>query len=358
MSQIKITRTEKTRMDKVDFDNLGFGVYLSDHVYMSENKNGSWNEGEIKPYGPMAVEPAMCTLHYGQTIFEGMKAYMLEDGSVNLFRPDKNIDRLNISAERICIPPFPKERFLEAIKELVTLDYKWIPKNPGCTLYLRPLCYGDANFLGVHASDSYKLIIMTSPVGSYYKEGLKPIRIKVADEYVRAVRGGIGAAKTAGNYAASILAGEEAKKEGYAQVLWLDGVEQKYVDEVGAMNMMFVINGELITPTLDQGSILPGITRDSVLTLARDMGLKVIERKISMDELVEAHQNGSLEEAFGTGTAAVISPVGSLTFKDKEYVINNNTIGNLSQKFYDTLTGMQFGKVEDKFGWITNIPKP
>jgi branched-chain amino acid aminotransferase len=265
---------------------------------------------------------------------------------------------LNVSGARICIPEFPKERFIEAMKELVKTDYNWIPKQPGCTLYIRPVVYGSGNFLGVHSSETYKLIIMTSPVGSYYAEGMKPIKIKVADEYVRAVRGGLGRAKTAGNYAASLLAGTEAKKEGFAQVLWLDGVERKYVDEVGAMNIMFVIGDELITPTLDQESILPGITRDSVLTLARDMGLKVTERKIAIDEVIEAHKNGTLKEVFGTGTAAVISPVGSLTYKNEEYIINNNEIGELSQKFYDTLTGIQFGTVEDKFGWITNIPKP
>jgi hypothetical protein len=230
MSEFKITKIDKSRISGVDYDNLGFGVYLSDHIYESKFRNGEWNVGEIMPYGPLPIEPAMCTLHYGQTIFEGMKAYMTEDGSVNLFRPEKNLERLNRSAKRVCIPEFPLDRFIDAIKELVKIDYKWIPTKPGTSLYIRPVCFGDGNFLGVHASEDYRLFIMTSPVSSYYKEGLKPISIKVEDKYVRAVRGGLGNAKTAGNYAASLLAGEEAKKAGFAQVLWLDGVEQKYID--------------------------------------------------------------------------------------------------------------------------------
>jgi len=352
MSKFKVTMTNESRINTVNYNDLGFGVYLSDHIYLSEYKDGEWNEGEIKPYGPMPIEPAMCTLHYGQTIFEGMKAYLCDDGSVNLFRPEKNLERLNISGDRVCIPSFPLERFIDALKELVKIDFNWIPKVLGQSLYIRPVVFGDGNFLGVHTSSSYKLIIMTSPVSSYYKEGMQPIKIKVEDKYVRAVKGGLGRSKTAANYAASLKAGTDAKAEGFAQVLWLDGIERKYIDEVGAMNIMFVINDEIITPTLETGSILPGITRDSVLTLAKDFGYKVSERKISIDEVIEAHKSGSLQEIFGTGTAAVISPVGMFNYKGEEYIVNNEKIGKYAQQFYDILIGIQYGKIEDTHNWI------
>jgi branched-chain amino acid aminotransferase len=351
----KITKTTQSKRDKVDYDNLGFGVYMSDHVYVAEYTDSKWGIGEIIPYGPMPIEPAMCTLHYGQTIFEGLKAYKTKDGSINLFRPEKNLERLNNSAKKLCIPEFPKEQFIEALKELVRVEYDWIPNTKGHTLYLRPVCFGDGNFLGVHVSKTYKLIIIASPVASYYKEGMKPIRIKVADDYVRAVRGGLGSAKTAANYAASLYGGNEANKEGFAQVLWLDGVTRSFCDEVGAMNIMFVINNEIITPSLEDGSILPGITRDSVLQLARSKGYKVAERRITIQEVMAAHENGTLNEVFGTGTAAVISPVGSLTYMGKEYIINNNEIGKYSQEFYDFMTGVQFGEIQDPFGWVTKV---
>jgi branched-chain amino acid aminotransferase len=355
MTRFKITKVTESKRNKVDYDNLGFGVYMSDHVYVADYEGCAWNEGEIIPYGPMPIEPAMCTLHYGQTIFEGLKAYKTKDGSINLFRPEKNWERFNNSARRLCIPEFPKDRFLDALKELIRVEYDWIPNVKGHTLYLRPVCFGSGNFLGVHVSDKYKLIIIASPVASYYKEGMQPIRIKVADDYVRAVRGGLGNAKTAANYAASLYAGNEAKQAGYAQVLWLDGVTRSFCDEVGAMNIMFVINDEIITPSLDDGSILPGVTRDSILILARSKGYKVSERKVTIEEVITAHDNGTLQEVFGTGTAAVISPVGSLTYMGKEYIINNNQIGKYSQEFYETLTGIQYGEIEDTFGWITKV---
>lgn len=355
MTNFKITKASTSRKEKVDYNELGFGIYFSDHMYVAEYKDGSWNKGEIMPYGKFQIEPAMCTLHYGQTIFEGLKAYKTEDGGVNLFRPEKNLERLNNSAERVCIPTFPKDIFIDAVKALIDIDYDWVPDKHGHTLYIRPVVYGDANFLGVHASDTYKLIIMTSPVASYYKEGLTPVNIKVSDKYVRAVTGGLGNAKTAANYAASLKASTEAKKEGYAQVLWLDGVERKYVDEVGAMNIMFVIDDEIITPSLDNGSILPGITRDSIISLAKQMGIKITERAITINEIVEAHKKGTLTEVFGTGTAAVISPVGLLNYKGKDYTINNHSIGKYAQKFYDTLVGIQYGNIEDKHNWIVKV---
>ncbi len=355
MANFKINKVETDRKSKVDYNNLGFGKYFADHVFVADYKDGKWSEGEIIPYGPMQIEPAMCTLHYGQSIFEGLKAFLTKDGHVNIFRPDMNAKRLNRSAKMVCIPDYDVDTLIEGIKELVKVDQKWIPTERGCSLYIRPVVYGDGNFLGVHASDSYKLIVMTSPVASYYAEGLKPVKILVEKEHVRAVRGGLGSAKTAANYAASLYASTIAKEKGFAQVLWLDGVDRSFIDEVGAMNIMFVIGNELITPSLEQASILAGVTRDSVLTLAREMGLKVSERKITIDEILEAHKNGELKEVFGTGTAAVISPVGVLHYDGKDMVINNNEIGEISQKFYDTITGIQYGEIEDVHNWNVRV---
>ncbi len=355
MANFKINKVETDRKSKVDYNNLGFGKYLSDHVFVAEYKNGKWNDGEIIPYGPMAIEPAMCTLHYGQSIFEGLKAFITKEGHVNIFRPDMNAKRLNRSAKMVCIPDYDVDTLLEGIKELVKVDQKWIPTERGCSLYIRPVVYGDGNFLGVHASDSYKLIVMTSPVASYYAEGMKPVRILVEKDYVRAVRGGLGSAKTAANYAASLYASTVAKEKGFAQVLWLDGVDRAFIDEVGAMNIMFVIGNELITPSLEQASILAGVTRDSVLTLAREMGMKVSERKITIDEIKAAYKSGELKEVFGTGTAAVISPVGMLHYDGEDMVINNNEIGEIAQKFYDTITGIQYGEIEDTHNWNVRI---
>jgi branched-chain amino acid aminotransferase len=355
MSKFKITRATKTRYNDIDFNNLRFGVYFSDHIYVSDYKNGAWNDGEIIPYGPFEIEPAMCTLHYGQALFEGLKAFRSVGGGANLFRPEKNAERLNRSAERICIPTFDIPKMIDAMIELGRLDQQFIPKVRGNALYYRPVAFGSGNFLGVHESDTYRLIIMTSPVGSYYPEGLNPIRIKVCDEYVRAVKGGTGAAKVAGNYAASLLGGRKARAEGFSQVLWLDGHSHEFVDEVGAMNIMFVIDDELITPSLDSGTILAGVTRDSVLTLAREWGMKVSERGITVEEVLSASNRGKLQEVFGTGTAAVISPVGLLGFKGKEYIVNDQKIGPVAQKFYDTITGIQYGEIEDTHGWINHF---
>ena len=355
MSNLTAKRAEKSKINDVDWNNLRFGVYFSDHVFVSDFKNGKWDGGRIEPYSAMSVEPAMCTLHYGQTIFEGLKGFRSVKGGVNIFRPDMNAKRLNNSAKTLCIPEFDEKLFHEGLKELVKLEYDWIPKERGQSLYIRPVVYGSGNFLGVTASQEYRLIIMLSPVASYYAEGLKPVKILVSKDYVRAVSGGVGNAKTAANYAASLKAGMEAHKNGYAQVLWLDGVTRKYVDEVGAMNIMFVIDNELITPCLDRGSILPGITRMSVLHLAREWKMKVTEREISIDEVSDAYDKGKLQEVFGTGTAAVISPVGFLKYGDKEMTINNNQIGPVAQKFYETITGIQYGEIEDKYGWILHI---
>ncbi len=355
MANFKIEKAETTRINNVNWDNLGFGQYFSDHMFVSDYENEKWDEGRIIPYGPMPIEPAMCTLHYGQSIFEGLKAFRDVKGGINIFRPDKNAARLNHSGSRVCIPPFDEKLFVEAIKELVKIDINWVPKQRGQSLYIRPVAFGTGNFLGVHASPTYRLIIMTSPVASYYPEGLNPVKILVSSEYVRAVRGGLGSAKTAANYAASLLAGTIAKKNGYSQVLWLDGVTRHFIDEVGAMNIMFVINDEIVTPSLEQGTILAGVTRDSVLTLAREWGMKVSERQITIDELIEAYETGKLQEVFGSGTAAVISPVGLIQYNDKSMIINDMKIGPIAQKKYDTITGIQYGELEDVHGWNVHI---
>jgi branched-chain amino acid aminotransferase len=355
MSPFEITKSEKTRIDLVNWDSLGFGVYFSDHVFISDYACGHWDEGRIEPYGPMSMEPALCTLHYGQTIFEGLKAFLAKNGDINIFRPIKNAERLNHSAARVCIPPYDVPTLIEAIKTLVEVDEAWVPSKRGCSLYIRPLVFGTGNFLGVHSSDTFRLIVMTSPVGSYYAEGLNPVKIMISSDYSRAVRGGLGTAKTAANYAASLLAGQKAKECGYSQVLWLDAVTREFVDEVGAMNIVFIINHELITPPLDQGTILNGVTRDTVLTLAKEWGMKVLERQISVDEVFETHRNGLLQEVFGTGTAAVISPVGLLSYKDVNIAINDQRIGPVAQKLYDTITGIQYGEIEDTHSWNVKV---
>jgi branched-chain amino acid aminotransferase len=299
----------------------------------------------------MEIEPGMCTLHYGQTIFEGLKAFRDINGGVNIFRPDKNAERLNNSAIRLCMPTYDPDLFIQALIELVKVDNQFIPYKRGQSLYLRTVLFGSSNFLGVHASTDYKLIIMTSPVASYYAAGLNPVKILVEDKYVRAAKGGLGSAKTAANYAASLYANMKAAEKGFAQVLWLDAITHDLVNEVGAMNIMFVIDNELITPSLESGTILPGVTRATVIELAKEWGMEVTERGLSITEVIEAHQTGRLKEVFGTGTAAVISPVGLLAYKDKEFVINNMEIGPIAQKFYDTITGIHYGEIEDKYGW-------
>jgi len=355
MSKFKFNPRNDTRKNSINWSKLGFGQYFADYMYVSNYKDGEWEEGEILPYGTIEIEPSMMTLHYSQTIFEGLKAYNNVGGGANIFRPDMNAKRLNHSAELLVIPEFPEERFIDAVKEVVYYNREFIPKNVGESLYIRPVVFGSSNILGVHPSKEYKLIIMASPVASYYDEGLNPVKIKVADRYVRAVRGGLGTAKTGANYAASLKGATEAKKEGYSQVLWLDGVSLTFVDEVGSMNIMFVLDGEIVTPSLESGTILPGITRDSVLKIAKHLGIKTAERTISIEEILKGLESGDLSEAFGTGTAATISPVGILNYKGKDYVINNSQIGEISQKMFDTLLGIQYGKIADTFGWIEHI---
>ncbi|MCX6155365.1 MAG: branched-chain amino acid aminotransferase [Candidatus Kapabacteria bacterium] len=355
MNLFPVTKTTNTRINNVNWDNLGFGVYFSDHMFMSDYVDGKWDDGAIVPYGAMQIEPALCTLHYGQTIFEGLKAFRSVRGGVNIFRPHKNAARLNYSADRLCIPRYDTATLIDAMKELVKIDSKWVPSKRTQSLYFRPFVFGSGNFLGVQVSSSYRLIIMTSPVASYYPDGMAPVKILVSSEYARAVRGGLGAAKTAANYASSLLGGKKAKEMGFAQVLWLDAVSRAFIDEVGAMNIVFVIDGELITPPLDNGTILNGVTRDTVITLAKDWGMKVSERLITVEEVFEAHNDGKLNEVFGTGTAAVISPVGLLSYRGNNITINDNQIGPIAQRLYDTITGIQHSEIEDIYGWNVHV---
>lgn len=351
-------RVEKTATPKElpKADNpLKFGTIFTDHMFvMDYDMEKGWHDARIIPYQPISLEPSAMVFHYGQEMFEGLKAYKTEDGKTLLFRPDKNIERANKTNRRICIPEIPEEDFLQAIKEVVKIDEAWIPTKSGTSLYIRPFVIATDPFLGVRPSNTYKFIVILSPVGAYYPEGLNPVKIWIEDEFVRAVKGGIGDAKTGANYVASLKAQVKAHDEGYSQVLWLDGVERKYVEEVGAMNIFFKINGTIITPELT-GSILPGVTRDSVINLCKSWGLPVEERRISIDEIHEAHKNGTLEEVFGTGTAAVISPVGQLRWGDAIMKVREGGIGEYSQKLYDTITGIQLGKVEDRFMWTVEV---
>ena len=340
---------------KPDPSTLGFGKIFTDHMFMwSWNSEEGWHNARIVPFERLSIHPASTVLHYGSEIFEGLKAYRRADGKVQLFRPIENIRRMNNSAERLCLPQMPEEDFMQALKEFVKLEEDWTPSAEGTSLYLRPFMFGNDESLGVHAVHNAEFVIIASPVGSYYKEGINPVKIMIEDQDVRAVRGGTGYAKCGGNYAASNRAGERAEQQGYSQVLWLDGVERKYIEEVGAMNVMFKINGEIVTPKLT-GSILPGYHPQVHHRRSQEGRLSVEERLLSVDELAQAMTDGTLEEAWGCGTAAVISPIGELCYKDHKYIVNNNEIGELSQHLYDTLTGIQWGKLDDPFGWTVEI---
>ena len=351
---ITITKTTAPKQ-KPDESALGFGKIFTDHMFMMDyNKETGWTNARIVPFENLSIHPASTVLHYGSEIFEGLKAYRRADSKVQLFRPIENIRRMNRSAQRLCLPEIPEEDALEALMKFVEIEQDWTPYSEGTSLYLRPFMFGNDESLGVHAVANATFIIIASPVGSYYAEGINPVKIMIEDEDVRAVRGGTGYAKCGGNYAASNRAGERAAQQGYSQVLWLDGVERKYIEEVGAMNVMFKIDGEIVTPMLS-GSILPGITRMSCLEVLRKEGYKVSERLLSIDELEEAMESGKLEEAWGCGTAAVISPIGELCYKGKKYAVNNGEIGETTQHLYDTLTGIQWGKIEDQYGWIVEL---
>ncbi len=355
MLNIRFTQAAALK-EKPDQNNLGFGKYFTDYMFMMDwDDSEGWHDARIVPYGPLQMSPASTALHYGAEIFEGMKAYRTADGEVQLFRPYENAKRMNSSAERLCMPLLPEDDFVQAVKTLVSIDRDWVPSLPGTSLYVRPFMIGDDHTLGVHNVHHAVFIVILCPVGSYYKEGLNPVSIMIETEDERvAGKGGTGYTKCGGNYAASTRAGKKAEEKGYSQVLWLDCVYRKYIEEVGAMNVMFKINGEVVTPAL-VGSILPGITRKSCLQILRDKGIPAVERRITLDELTEAVENGTLEEAWGTGTAAVISPIGLLDVNGKKYKINDGKIGEVSQMLYDEITGIQSGKKPDVYNWTLKV---
>ena len=354
MQEIKVTRAA-TLKEKPDSSTLVFGKFMTDHMFIVDYHEGQgWHDPRIIPYGPLQMDPAAKVLHYGQEIFEGLKAYRTEDGSIQLFRPMDNIRRMNLSCERICLPQIPEDLALAGITELVKMEKDWVPHEKDTSLYIRPFVIGVDPALGVHSSHHCQYIVIVCPVGAYYPEGLNPVKIYIEETDVRAVKGGTGTAKTGGNYAASLRAGNIAEQKGYSQVLWLDGIHRKYIEEVGAMNVMFKINGKIVTPDLN-GSILDGITRKSCIQLLKDWGYEVEERRISADELFDAAKSGELEEAWGCGTAAVVSPIGELAKGDEKAILSGGKIGAVTQKLYDTLTGIQWGRVEDPHNWIMKL---
>lgn len=349
----ELTKTPKAKPQ--DESKLGFGNIFTDHMFVMDYETGKgWHDARIVPFGEISLSPAAMCLHYGQEIFEGLKAYRTADGDIQLFRPEENFKRLNLSAERMVIPQVDEEFCVKAVKELVKVEKDWVPHTDGASLYIRPFIFACDPFVGVRPANHYMFIIILSPSGAYYSTGLNPVKIYVEQKYVRAVRGGTGFAKTAANYAISLKGQDEAHKQSYEQVLWLDGVEQKYIEEVGAMNIFFVIDNEVITPQLT-GTVLPGITRKSALEICKKKGYKVSERRITIEEIAKAYDEGKVQEVFGTGTAAVISPVGHLKWGDKIMTINDNKIGEISQMLYDTMTGIQYGKLPDEYGWIVKI---
>ncbi len=350
-TEFTLQKTKKSRIDEVDFDNLLFGRKFSDHMFEMEYADGKWGTPTVKPFGTFEMSPATNVLHYGQAVFEGMKAYYVDENTVHIFRPKTHYERFLNSCRRMCIPETPYEVFIEALETLIKWDFKWIPKESGKALYIRPFIFASADLLAATSSDKFKYQIITSPVGAYYAEGFNPVSLTTTPDFVRAVKGGTGEAKAAGNYAGSFLPAQKAQADGYTQVLWLDAKEHKYIEEVGTMNIHFLIGDTLVTPALT-GSILPGITRRSIITLAKEWGLKVEERPITIDEVFEAHASGELKEIFGSGTAAVVSPVGFINHNGKTIELDREKPGEFAQKCFDEITDIQYGRSEDKFGWV------
>jgi len=355
--EIKVRRAEPNQMKKkpTDESKLGFGDIFTDHMFLMDYEKGKgWNNPRIEPYRALSLDPAAMVLHYGQEVFEGLKAYRGKDGSLYLFRARDNFVRMNRSAVRVCMPEVDPDFAVEALKKLVLLDKDWVPRSQGTSLYIRPTMIAVEPHLGVRPAYAYLFYIIIGPVGAYYKEGLNPVKIYVEDKYIRAALGGLGEAKTVANYAASLLAAEEAKEKGFTQVLWLDARERKFVEEVGTMNMFFVIGDEVVTAPLT-GSILPGITRDSVIRIVKKWGMKMSERSLCIDEVIDAAGKGTLKEAFGTGTAAVISPVGQITYRGNDYIVAGGKMGELSLRLYNEIVSIQYGEKEDPFGWREKI---
>ncbi|MDR3567599.1 MAG: branched-chain amino acid aminotransferase [Syntrophobacteraceae bacterium] len=343
------------RRSKPDEKHLVFGRVFSDHMFMADfTEQSGWRDARIVPYGPLAMDPAAMVLHYGQGIFEGLKGYRWANGQIWLFRPEQNCERLNRSAEKMCMPRIDPALQMRAIEKLIGVDKDWVPHSVGSSLYIRPTMIAVEPHLGVRPAHEYLYYIITGPVAAYYAEGFNPVKIYVSEEYVRTVRGGVGEAKTMANYASSLYAAELAKKKGYTQVLWLDGVERRYVDEVGTSNIFFRIGEELITPPLS-GSVLPGVTRDSVMQLATHWGIKVTERPIAIEEVIETAGSGELKEIFASGTAAVISPVGEICYRDRNYRVSDGKVGSWALKLYDEIIGIQYGEREDLFGWMRRL---
>lgn len=354
-NECTVIRTKTAKQKPQAGEPFGFGRIFTDHMFVMEYFAGQgWVDPRIIPYAPLEMDPSAMVLHYSQTIFEGMKAYRRPDGGVNLFRPQLNFERFNKSADRMAMPQVDEELVLGYLKQLLALDAEWVPGEPGTSLYIRPFMFATDEFLGVRASNSYKFLIIMSPSGSYYGNSLQAIPIYIEDRYVRAVRGGVGFAKTGGNYAASVKSQQLANEAACDQVLWLDGVERRYVEEVGSMNVFFVERGALVTPKLN-GSILPGITRRSVMQLAESIGIEVSEQSIAVDELVSKIKSGDISEAFGSGTAAVISPIGSLMYEGQTISLGDGNTGEIAQRVFDQLTGIQYGKIDDLFGWAFPI---
>ncbi len=344
---IQIHKTNQSKISEVDFENVPFGKVYSDHMFLANYKDGKWGNFRIEPYGNINLSPANSAIHYGQSIFEGMKAYKMQDGKINIFRPHKNFERMNRSAERMCMPQIDEELFFEGIRSLVNLDKNWVPGKENTSLYIRPFMFATDEYIGIKPSDNYLFMIFTCPVGAYYA---KPVSVKIETKYTRAIEGGTGAAKAAGNYAASLFPARIAQKEGYQQLIWTDGKEHKYIEESGTMNLMFIASDTLYTaPTGD--TILEGVTRDSVLTLARDWGMKVEEKKIEVSELVKALKEGRVQEAFGTGTAATIAHIASIGFENERYELPSVETRKFSIKILESLEGIKRGTKEDKFNW-------
>ncbi|MBI4665628.1 MAG: branched-chain amino acid aminotransferase [Nitrospinae bacterium] len=340
------------RRKKPDNENaLGFGRFFCDHMFRMEWVEGEgWGDAVVEQYAPLSLDPATLALHYGQTVFDGFKIFRSASGGFNVFRPYKYLERLNLSADRLSMPPVEPQTLVEALKIMLSLDHEWAPRAENTALYVRPLMFASEPFIGVKSSSQFTLVMFLSPVGAYYPEGFAPVKIRVCGKYARAGRGGLGAAKTPANYAASILAAKEAREAGYSQVLWLDSCESRYVEEVGAMNIFFKIGGKVVTPSLN-GSILAGVTRDSVIRILESWGISVEERRLSMEEVTAAHATGQLDEAFGSGTAAVIAPVGALEYEGRLMEINEGKTGPLAQRLFTEITAIQYGKKQDPFGW-------
>ncbi len=354
LSDLTVTPVPESRLGEVDFENLGFGAWYSDHMFSLVHEDGRWQRPAIVPFGPVSVHPANAALHYGQAVFEGLKAYRGTDGVIRVFRPDKNAERLETSCDRLCVPRVPRELFVEAVDRLVAMDHGWIPRSRGQALYVRPIVFSDEGHLEVRPSQRFRFLIFTSPVRAYFDTGMKPVSLKAEETYTRSAPGGVGYAKTAGNYGASLYPGQVGQEAGYQQVLWLDGVEHRYVEEVGAMNIFFRFADRVVTPDL-HGTILPGVTRDSVITLLEDAGHRVEQRRITIDEVLDGARAGRLREVFGAGTAAIIAPVGAIAFQDRDTAIGNGEAGEMTRWLYDQITGIQRGEVADRFGWCRRI---